>query len=525
MLPPTPPTIWDINALLADLAAQEWAQRPVTQTYLRDATASLRASQPSGVANVLGFGADPTGSVDSTAAIQAAINSFPAGNGTVYIPRGTYKIIGNLLVQQHRLNIVGDERYATQLLFAPIADGTCLKVQLGTASPIYQFSIRNLLFYSADSTFTKTALEIIDASTYAIEHITVGGSVGVSGTNYWSGGTGSIGVRIRGREAGTYYKIDIAADRNLLISPNPNGTISIDHHRFTDLYLTGNGRPCVEIETGVNLTNVEFDGDQAWVKGSDGLKWIDTTTSASSVGLSLKNVRWEQATGGTGWTVDIEHNTTLTNFYVENMYSGAGANLNGVKLRKVNHPYFVNWQYAGTLVALDTDSIARPMILANSFWQAGSTSSPTGLTKIFDTGQGAGGGTINGFVIYDAPSGPLNTLILAGTTFTEQVILKRTVPAYGVTPTIDASLGNKFDITPTDGAGFTILNPTNATDGQRITITIKNTFGVLGVASWQAKFKMPAWVQPANGFSRSIDFQYDGTNWIEVGRTAADVPN
>lgn len=45
MLPPTPPTLWNISDLLADLAAQEWAQRPVTQTMLRDAIASL--SSPS----------------------------------------------------------------------------------------------------------------------------------------------------------------------------------------------------------------------------------------------------------------------------------------------------------------------------------------------------------------------------------------------------------------------------------------------------------------------------------------------
>ena len=38
-------------------------------------------------ANVLDFGADPTGSTDSTAAIQAALDS---GAGSVYLPEGTY---------------------------------------------------------------------------------------------------------------------------------------------------------------------------------------------------------------------------------------------------------------------------------------------------------------------------------------------------------------------------------------------------------------------------------------------------
>jgi hypothetical protein len=40
-------------------------------------------------ANVIDYGADPTGSADSTSAIQAAINS---GFQSIYIPQGTYKI-------------------------------------------------------------------------------------------------------------------------------------------------------------------------------------------------------------------------------------------------------------------------------------------------------------------------------------------------------------------------------------------------------------------------------------------------
>jgi len=60
------------------------------------------------VANVLDFGADPTGVADSTAAIQAAIDSLAptssavtpanAGGGTVYIPAGKFRITNTLLL-------------------------------------------------------------------------------------------------------------------------------------------------------------------------------------------------------------------------------------------------------------------------------------------------------------------------------------------------------------------------------------------------------------------------------------------
>jgi hypothetical protein len=41
---------------------------------------------------VSGYGADPTGRADSTAAIQDAVNALPSGGGVVYFPAGSYTI-------------------------------------------------------------------------------------------------------------------------------------------------------------------------------------------------------------------------------------------------------------------------------------------------------------------------------------------------------------------------------------------------------------------------------------------------
>jgi hypothetical protein len=102
----------------------------------------------------------------------------------------------------------------------------------------------------------------------------------------------------------------------------------------------------------------------------------------------------------------------------------------------------------------------------------------------------------------------------------------RTAVTYSASMTADASTGNTFVITATDGTAFAINAPTNVTSGQRITFTVRNTSGgVLGVVTWNAVFKMATWTQPANGNSRSIDFVYDGTNWVEVARTPSDIPN
>ena len=57
--------------------------------------------------SVIDYGADPTGSVDATAAIQTAIDALPSG-GTVYIPNGTY-IVSALTVTKDNISICGAE--------------------------------------------------------------------------------------------------------------------------------------------------------------------------------------------------------------------------------------------------------------------------------------------------------------------------------------------------------------------------------------------------------------------------------
>lgn len=97
--------------------------------------------------------------------------------------------------------------------------------------------------------------------------------------------------------------------------------------------------------------------------------------------------------------------------------------------------------------------------------------------------------------------------------------------AYGVALAV-SGVANTYFVTATNGVAFTVGAPAVAVAGQLMTLTIKNTSGgALGVATFNAVYKMSAWVQPATGFNRSITFIYDGASWIEQGRTAADVPN
>lgn len=61
------------------------------------------------VANVLDFGADPTNTADSTAAINAAIASLGSNGGTVFFPTGRYKTTSKITVSTP-VRIVGTGR-------------------------------------------------------------------------------------------------------------------------------------------------------------------------------------------------------------------------------------------------------------------------------------------------------------------------------------------------------------------------------------------------------------------------------
>ena len=64
------------------------------------------------------------------------------------------------------------------------------------------------------------------------------------------------------------------------------------------------------------------------------------------------------------------------------------------------------------------------------------------------------------------------------------------------------------------------------TRGQQFAVRVVNTSGgSLTNISFGAQFKMPAVTMPADGNSRTWHFVWDGTNAIEINRTAADVPN
>jgi hypothetical protein len=85
---------------------------------------------------VTGYGADPTGARDSSAAIQSAITAaIAAHGGVVYLPAGTYKVAATITADFNNtaaVYIVGDGRWATFLNSA--ATGDCLRIKDGSST-------------------------------------------------------------------------------------------------------------------------------------------------------------------------------------------------------------------------------------------------------------------------------------------------------------------------------------------------------------------------------------------------------
>lgn len=122
----------------------------------------------------------------------------------------------------------------------------------------------------------------------------------------------------------------------------------------------------------------------------------------------------------------------------------------------------------------------------------------------------------------------VGTLALAGSNVAEpgRIQFSRKLLTYGTSIAVNSAQGNLFIITASDGVGFTIGAPSNPLDGQVITIMVRNlSGGALGTATWNAVYKMSAWTNPANGFSRSVSFVYDSVNWVQCSPAAVDVPN
>ena len=111
--------------------------------------------------SVLDFGADPTGTNDSTTAIQNAINSLGALGGSLYFPTGTYLVSdvtssGNCLTVTCPIHIYGDGAFYTSIKPASGVAGTVNTIQFSpNISYAEDLTIVERIFIGNPSTGTR----------------------------------------------------------------------------------------------------------------------------------------------------------------------------------------------------------------------------------------------------------------------------------------------------------------------------------------------------------------------------------
>jgi hypothetical protein len=146
------------------------------------------------------------------------------------------------------------------------------------------------------------------------------------------------------------------------------------------------------------------------------------------------------------------------------------------------------------------------------------TNSATGFIRVF--------GTVSNNLSNDNVVDQLKNISAASLGLDGRLSLQHQDVPYSASMTPDASKGNIFVIVPTNGTAFTINAPTNPKNDQEITVRIANgTGGALGAVTWNSVFKLAAWTQPANGFSRSARFYFNSVSWIQISSQTPDIPN
>ncbi len=326
---------------------------------------------PTGSQNVKFFGARGDGITDDTAAISAAILS--AAGGEVYFPTGIYRHTG-FSINVNGTKLRGSSNFSSVLRFDPpdaTAVGITYSLITPTAdAPLEDCGISNLAMCGNGlEATTNIMVDIVDTREFKWESCRIGQISITTPTLAWGG----IGLRVRGRDTAKFDGVLISCDCPIEFKANPVSSpfiIDCDHFTFTNCDLmswTGSGwgsvRYLIEIDDGLRVDRLTFDGHQAWGGGGGGLRWIDTTSVYMGVGWNIGNVRYEKAAsmGLLGWIIYISKTgiaQPLVNPHFHDIVGGEVNDYSGIYLRGCWSPHIEDFIFQGdsSNVWLDIDA-------------------------------------------------------------------------------------------------------------------------------------------------------------------------
>lgn len=311
------------------------------------------------------FGYTTYGSGDAGPAIMAAIASV-VGAVTVVFGSHVYNIVTPVVVNKDYVSLLG-QGYSTTLQFSPVVNGTMITwVKPGTV--VTYGCLRNMCLFSSDSIFTKIAVNFIDISDIEMSGILIAGA---TGSSRWTGAN-SIGLKTNGRQTSSFYNLKIFADLPIVIDVNPNHVyLCADHFHFYDIYCIGNGlNPIITANDGVTFTNTTFDGYQAWVFGSCGFYYNDTTSVARGYNLSISNVRIEQSPASALYNLYINTHSNMASVSLHNI--ALDPTINGILIRGMLNMDLENIYFSSVVPlseGLNMNSTNKSVTIRNCRWE------------------------------------------------------------------------------------------------------------------------------------------------------------
>jgi hypothetical protein len=291
---------------------------------------------------------------------EALFSGGGVANTAYYFAPGIYQFSTTITLSADSMAWIGAGKQTSVLQYNGTSTG--ILVSAGAAT-MNRFQMQGFGFRAGDTANTKIILDLRDISNALFRDLDFGSGSDVVG------GTGSICLRTQGRELTTFNNISTRCEKAIVIADNPNSSIDIDQFHFSDLYLNSFwAYPLVTINSGVNLTNLTIDGFNSWVGGTYGIFWNDTTSAQASLNLMLRNIRYEQGNGTTGWLFYLHHNYSLQNVIIENTYNCCVMNhihLHNASFVTIRHSIFT----VNNKINIEADSTVARLIL-DQVWLA-----------------------------------------------------------------------------------------------------------------------------------------------------------
>lgn len=482
----------DFNSLwaaLADVRSALVGPDAVLTSPLTGAVARTFPGKLADATSVKDFGAKGDGVTDDTAAIQAGIDALmgltgTGTGGTLYFPRGTYLVSGQLVIRNNGL-----ANNAIQASLRLTGDGANVNGRWVTIPPS-----PTTLDLRVNATVAK--IDTRGAGLLEIDHLTLadGGSDGSAFVHTTSTTLHIHDCTFIGTATGTAAVNDAivlggtdVAGYGTLVSTAPfqgYGTVIRDN-------FFSNIRKAI-----------------LWGNAANGVQVLTNTVGNSCGSATAGDAAFMLVPGGVGTGCSggyIAGNLIETTNYTYAIYIGPHASA---------HQFLGNgiWDKgAGTTAAYRDDGGGNTIIGQ--------------IDTSFAFGQKFSGSATTLFV--DNQSGAMETTfpVLRSSAFVGQSGVL--VPTNLQSLAVNIASAWVWKITANAGVtGFTMATPvaTANNGGQFLVFQISNNSGGAITTTWGGIFKLSAWTDPATGFRKTITFYQSGGNWVEQCRTA-DVPN